>query len=170
MNPAPASAEDYQQLRKERAEKLGPDLERLRAAGATAGYKAGDPDAVAAYYRIHFKQALARPEDVDKVVASLRASFTPEGVLKARRVEERLMNDTWLANGYNLLPKLASLHIPTLVIWGDHDFIPQDTSTHITRAIPGARMVTFQSCGHFSYLECPSDVRRALSDFFDRAR
>jgi pimeloyl-ACP methyl ester carboxylesterase len=37
------------------------------------------------------------------------------------------------------------------------------------RAIPGARLVTFNGCGHFAYLECPSEVRTALNDFFGGA-
>jgi pimeloyl-ACP methyl ester carboxylesterase len=34
------------------------------------------------------------------------------------------MNDTWSLPDYDLLPKLKTLSIPTLVIYGDHDFIP----------------------------------------------
>lgn len=170
MNPAPASASDFAQFRKAYAEALGADMERRQAVQASAGYQAGDPDAVAAYYRIHFKPALARPADLDKIVATLRASFTPERVLKARQVEMRLMNETWLASGYDLLPKLASLHIPTLVIYGDHDFIPLDTASHIAHAIPSARLVTLSSCGHFSYLECPDAVRKEIDQFFRTTR
>ncbi len=166
MNPAPASTDDFVQFRKERLERLAGDVDRLKAVSATAAYKEGDPDAVAAYYRIHFKEALERPEDLEKVIASLRASFTKEGIVKARAIEDRLMNDTWASNGYDLLPKLESLRIPTLVIYGDHDFIPAATAAHITQAIPNARMVTLKGCGHFSYLECPAAVRKHIEDFF----
>lgn len=170
MNPAPASADDFMQLRKERREKRAADLDRMKAVSATAGYNEGDPDVVAAYYRIHFKTALRRPEHFEKVIASLRASFTKEGILKARKIEDRLMNETWLSNGYDLLPKVGSLRIPTLVIYGDHDFIPADTAAHIARAIPKARLVTLTQCGHFSYLECPDAVRREINDLFHGAK
>lgn len=60
MNPAPASADDYRELRKEWLEKRPDDTERRKAIIASAAYKEGDPDAVAAYYRIHFKSALSR--------------------------------------------------------------------------------------------------------------
>jgi hypothetical protein len=46
MNPAPASTDDYKQLRKERLEKLAGDVDRLKAVSASAAYKEGDPDAV----------------------------------------------------------------------------------------------------------------------------
>jgi proline iminopeptidase len=139
MNPAPASTDDYKQLRKGWLEKRAADMDRRKAIAASAAYKEGDPDAVTAYYRIHFKPALARQEDFEKVIARLRASFSKEGILKARAIERRLINDTWSSPEYDLLPKLKSLEIPTLVICGDHDFIPSATAEHITLAIPNAQ-------------------------------
>jgi proline iminopeptidase len=171
MNPAPASAADYRRFRQERLEALGPDLARLRAAAATDGYKAGDPDAVAAYYRIHFKAALRRPEDYERLMARMRPSFTTaEAVLKARHVEDRLMADTWSSEGYDVLPKLGRLEIPTLVIYGDHDFIPSFVAEHISQAMPNARLVTMKECGHFAYLECPGPVRKEIDAFFRATR
>jgi proline iminopeptidase len=171
MNPAPASAGDFTQMRKERAAKLGADLDRLRGIAATDRFKEGDPDTVAALYRIHFKPALARSEDLDKVMASLRAGFTKEGILKARKIEDRLTEQTWSSpRGYDLLPKLASVRVPALVIYGDHDFVPADTASHIARAIPGARLVTLKDCGHFSYLECPAAVRKEIDELFHQQK
>ncbi len=166
MNPAPASTDDYKQLRKEWLEKRPDDMDRRKAITASAAYKEGDPDAVTAYYRTHFKPALARPEDYEKIIARLRSSFTKEGVLKARAIEARLMNETWSSPEYDLLPKLKSLRIPTLVISGDHEFIPASTAEHITQAIPNARLVTLKECGHFSYLEAPVEVHEQIDAFF----
>jgi proline iminopeptidase len=166
MNPAPASTEDYKQLRKEWLGKRADDMDRTKAISDSAAYKEGDPDAVTTYYRVHFKPALARPEDYEKVIARLRSSFTKEGILKARAIESRLMNDTWSSPDYDLLPKLKSLGIPTLVISGDHEFIPAATAEHITEAIPNARLVTLKDCGHFSYLECPVAVHEEVDAFF----
>jgi proline iminopeptidase len=135
MNPGPASTDDYQQLRKEWLEKRPDDMERRKAIAASAAYKEGDPDAVTAYYRIHFKPGFARPENYEKIIARLRSSFTKEGILKARAIEDRLMNDTWSSPEYALLPKLKSLRIPTLVISGDHEFIPAATAEQVTQAI-----------------------------------
>ncbi|WP_129647569.1 alpha/beta fold hydrolase [Peristeroidobacter agariperforans] len=63
-------------------------------------------------------------------------------------------------------PDLRSLAIPTLVITGDHDFIPVDIAEHIAQAVPNARLVTLKDCGHFAYLECHDAVRQATEDFF----
>ena len=173
MNPAPASANDFAVFRKSYAQKLGADLDPQREILASAAYKEGDPEAVAARYRLHFKAALARPQDYEKLMATMKAGFIrqgKEGIVKARAVEDRLMHDTWEMDGYDLLPRLKTLSIPTLVIYGDHDLIPGDIATHIARAIPNARMVTLRNCGHFTYLECPDDVRKAFNDFFGHTR
>jgi proline iminopeptidase len=173
MNPGPASADDYASLRKAYVEKLGADLDRQRAIMASAAYKAGDPETVAARYRLHFKPALQRPEDYERLMTTMKAAFIrqgKEGIVEARAVEDRLMADTWSSNGYDLLPKLKALRNPTLVIFGDHDIIPFDTAAHIAGAIPNARLVTFKSCGHFSYLECPDAVRKSIDEFFQGTR
>ncbi len=75
MNPAPASRDDDLLLRKEHREKWGCDPEQLKAMSSTRGYPEGDPDAVAAHYRIHFRAALARPEDLERVLKSLRVTL-----------------------------------------------------------------------------------------------
>jgi len=72
------------------------------------------------------------------------------------------MRDSWLLPDYDPLPRLKSFRIPTLVISGDHEFIPAAAAEHIAHAIPNARMVTLKGCGHFSYLECPIAVREQM--------
>jgi proline iminopeptidase len=169
MNPAPASAADFALMRKTYLERLGSGMDRQREIVDGVAYQEGDPEAVAARYRIHFKPALKRPADYERLMATMKAGFTrqgKEGILKARAVEDRLMRDTWQAAGYDLLPQLRRLRIPTLVITGDHDFIPIPVAEHIARSIPDARMITLRDCGHFAYLECPDVVRSALDEFF----
>ena len=170
MNTASASHDDYLLLRQELPRRrTAADIEKLNARSSDAKYLEGDPDTVAAYYRIHFRPALKQPEHLEKVIASLRSSFTKEGILKAREIEDLLMNETWLSSGYNLLPHLKRLSIPTLVLHGDHDFIPVECVTPIAQAIPGACFVLLKECGHFSYLECPNEVRKEIADFFHSA-
>src|SRR5207247_1029578 len=106
MNPAPASASDFAVLRKAYAQKLGAGMDRQKEIMVGAAYQAGDPEAVAARYRLHFKPALKRPEDYEKLMARMKAGFISqgkEGIVKARAVEDRLMRDTWDVDGYDLL-------------------------------------------------------------------
>ncbi|HEV3200103.1 MAG TPA: alpha/beta fold hydrolase [Bryobacteraceae bacterium] len=99
----------------------------------------------------------------------MKAAFVRQGkdrIVKARAVEDRQMHDTRQVARYDLLPKLQTLKIPTLVIWGDHDFFPREIAAHIAQAIPHAQLVALKDCGHFAYMECPAEVRNATSDFF----
>jgi proline iminopeptidase len=169
MNPAPASASQMAVLRKSYLAQLGSDMDRQREITASKAYKEGDPDAVTARYRIHFRFALRRPADYEKLMARMSAGFHAQGkdgIVQARAIEHRLYRDTWQVRGYDLLPRLSSLRIPTLVIAGEHDFIPPEIATQLARAIPQAALVTVPDCGHFAYLECGAGVRRALNDFF----
>jgi proline iminopeptidase len=167
MNPAPASSTDAALLRKAYTTQLGDQLDQQRAIVTGQAYQQGDPETVAARYRIHFTHALAKPEHYEALMQAMRAAFIaqgPSGILKARAVEDRLMADTWQQPSYDLMPRLASLRMPTLVLWGDHDFIPREISEHLVGSLPQARLVTLEGCGHFAYLECPAAVRTALQD------
>jgi proline iminopeptidase len=171
MNPAPVSVSDLAAVRKVYLERLGEEMDRQRSIVASAAYQAGDPEAVAARYRIHFKPSLKRPEDYERMMARMRAGFFSQGkagIIKARAVEDQLMRDTWEVAGYDLLPKLAGLGVPTLVIAGDYDFMV-GAAERIAGAIPGARLVTIKDCGHFAFLESPAEVRNALNSFFGRS-
>jgi proline iminopeptidase len=168
MNPAPASREDYLQLKQDWLEKRPEDMARRKAIAETAAYKEGDPEAVTAYYRIHFKPAFAEMEYYEKLIARMHADFTKEGVLKARAIEDRLMQDTWANSDFNLLPQLKAVRIPTLVLSGDHEFIPASSAEHIAQAIPNARLVVLKGCGHFSYMECPVPVHEEIDAFHSK--
>ena len=173
MNPAPASTSDVAVMRMAYLEKLGADMDRQRNIMASAAYQAGDPEAVTARYRIHLEHALSRTEDYEKLIATMHAGFIRQGkggIVKARAVEDQLMRDTWGVAGYDLMPKLRHLRIPTLVITGDHDFIPLLVAEHIAQAIPNARLVTITDCGHFAFLERADEVRSAIDDFSRRVR
>lgn len=171
MNPAPVSASDLALLRRSYIRQLGADMDRQREILASAAYKAGDPAVVAARYRIHFKHGLARAADYEKFMKRMERALVrqgKDGIVKARAVEERLMLDTWQKDGYDLLPSLQRLRIPTLVITGDRDFIPVEISQHIASAVPKATLVSIPNCGHFAYMECASAVRKALNTFFGK--
>jgi proline iminopeptidase len=172
MNPAPVSASDLAAVRKAYLERLGKAMDRQRAIMASPAYQAGDPEAVASRYRIHFQPSLKRAEDYERMMARMRAGFLSQGkdgIVKARAVEDQLMRDTWDLAGYDLLPKLAGLGVPTLVIAGDHDFMV-GAAERIAGAIKSSQLVIIKDCGHFAFLECPGEVQDALNGFFARSR
>jgi proline iminopeptidase len=132
---------------------------------ATPEYRAGELEADAAYYRVHFGATLGNLEQLKQLVPRLRTNFSAAGILTARAIEERLMNETWRSSEYDLFPKLARVRVPTLLIHGEQDLIPLECARRIAGAIPGARFVLLSGVGHFSYLEAPDAVRKAVVEF-----
>jgi len=166
MNTAAASQEDYLLLRQEVRRRKAVYEDALNALVSSAEYKEGDPETVAKYYRIQYGTTIKQPEHLERLMGRMRLSFTKEGVLRGRAIEEQLYKETWLSKEYDLFPKLKQLSIPTLVIHGDYDFVPAECAAHIAQAIPGARFALLRECGHFAYIESPDEVRKEISDFF----
>jgi proline iminopeptidase len=156
LNTAPASYRDRQLFRQHlgRVRPAG-DAEAMRSLAATAAFRAGDIEVETAYYRIHYRPAVRSPELLDRLLPRLRANYTPERVLAARVIEDRLYEQTWSSPGYDLLPGLRRLAKPTLVLHGADDFVPVEVAARVAAAIPTARLAVVPGCGHFAYLEAP---------------
>ena len=60
-------------------------------------------------------------------------------------------------------PGLAKIKCPTLVLCGREDLLtPLENSEQMAAAIPGAKLVVVEECGHMSTLERPQEVNREL--------
>lgn len=170
VDTAPASCEDWLALRHHLPSTRAPgDVERMRALASSARYQAGDLDVEAEYYRIHFSATIRQPERLEQVIERLRTHFTEETVLTARAIEQRLYDESWRSEEYDLIPKLQALRIPTLVLHGEHDFIPVALADHIAQAMPCGRLVVLEKCGHFAYLESPDAVHEHVVALFRRS-
>ena len=166
MNSGPASASDMATLRRSLSNRRRREQsEAMRAIASSAAYLAGERDADAAFYRIHFASALPGPELLAELVGRLRSNVTADGIVLARQIEERLYDETWFREGYDLTPGLRTLQAPALVIHGDRDFIPVEIAGHIADALPRGRLVVLDDCGHFAFIEHPDRVHTLVADF-----
>jgi proline iminopeptidase len=166
MNTAPASHTDWTSLRDRlRAMRAPGEADRMRDIAASSAYLAGDLDAEAAYYRIHFRVTVRDPKLLLTIVARLRAHFDPGRVLIARAIEDRLNEETSHLAGYDLIPRLAAIDTPTLVMHGDHEMIPIDLAGHIADAMPAATMSVLDGLGHFAFAEDPDRVVDEIATF-----
>ena len=165
LNTAPASHVDLLRFRQQRKAAEATSLAKMRAIANTREYADGDIERDFEYYRIHFSKALRRSDQLESVVRRLRSHFTPEDIVKARAIEDRLYAQTWLSREYDILARLRKLKMPTLVIHGDHDLIPLECVSNIAEAVSGSRLVVLSECGHFAYLERPAEVFNAIVDF-----
>jgi proline iminopeptidase len=170
VDTAPASAEDWLALRQHLpSTRATGDIERMRAVASSARYQAGDLEAETEYHRIRFSATVRQPERLEQVIGRLRAHFTEESVLRARAIEQRLYDETWRSDGYDLIPKLQELGIPSLVLHGKDDFIPVEVAARIADAMPRGRLALLEDCGHFAYLESPDAVHEHVVALFGRS-
>jgi pimeloyl-ACP methyl ester carboxylesterase len=62
--------------------------------------------------------------------------------------------------------KLHRIHIPTLVLCGEHDkVVPPANAELLAKKIVGSREVTFPSAGHFFPIEIPEEAANAVIAF-----
>ncbi len=166
MSSAPASHQDLLMTREHiRGLRTVGEIELMESIRSTDRYQDGDLEAETDYYRIHFRATLPQAEQLERVVGRLRTHFTNESVRKARAIEDRLYEQTWLSPDYDLLPALSRLHIPALVLNGQDDLIPVEAAAHIANSMPLGRLTVVPGCGHFAYLESPDMVQAHITAF-----
>jgi len=63
------------------------------------------------------------------------------------------------------LDRLSSLHVPTLVLVGDHDECAPSLSKEMHEKIPGSTLVVLPNSGHMNFVDQPELWRKAVNDF-----
>ncbi len=67
----------------------------------------------------------------------------------------------------NLLPRLAEIAVPTLVIVGEKDVVTSpERAQELADGIPNAKLLTVPDAGHFTTVEAPDAVNTALREFW----
>ena len=68
-----------------------------------------------------------------------------------------------------ILPPLASMKIPTLVLWGQFDrIVPRAVAENYVNSIPESRLLVFDHSGHLPHEEEPERFHREVKTFVDR--
>jgi proline iminopeptidase len=169
IGTAPVSHADYLLLREEWLRRRAPaGNDAMKALAATREFTSGDPETAREYNRHHFRPTVSSPDLLDELLDRFFSGSTSEAILLARAIDDRLLNDTWLRDDYTLIPALQELDIPTMLLYGESDFIPVECSQHIADAVKGARLITIPNCGHFSYCERPALVHQAIATFVEQ--
>jgi pimeloyl-ACP methyl ester carboxylesterase len=64
--------------------------------------------------------------------------------------------------------QLDGIHVPTLVAWGKQDaLVPLDSGERYAKGIPGAKLVSFDNCGHVPPIEKATEFVAAATTFLD---
>ena len=156
VSPAPAWREMRLEFERRFAERnLAPVLQQQRAELRTSGLREKNP---AEYARRLFELSVsayfydpARARDLTPL-----------------RVTGRTQQEVWSSLGdYDLRPALAGLDIPAIVLQGEDDPIPLESTRTVARLL-SAEFHLLPRCGHVPYIEAHEEFVRLLDEFLIR--
>jgi pimeloyl-ACP methyl ester carboxylesterase len=115
--------------------------------------------------KIVYDPALVTPELTEMACGIISQPGAKKALLATIRAGIGLGGQrTILVN--NILSRLETIKVPTLVIWGKEDKIIPVAHAQITKEkIPGARLEIFDHCGHMPQLEHPDRFNKLVLDF-----
>jgi proline iminopeptidase len=156
VSPAPAWREMRLQFEQRFAERnLAPALQQERAQVRASGLREQDPGA---YAQRIFELSVA-PYFYDPARARDLTPF---------RVTGRTQQEVWASLGdYDLRPALAKLAIPAVVLQGQDDLIPLESTRTVARLLR-AELQLLPHCGHVPYVEAHPEFVRLLDGFLSR--
>jgi pimeloyl-ACP methyl ester carboxylesterase len=80
-------------------------------------------------------------------------------------VRQALQFEEWHTG--ELAPRLGSVEVPVLVVWGEEDgWLDPSQAPRLREEIPGSRLELIRGAGHFVQEDAPGEVARALVSFF----
>jgi pimeloyl-ACP methyl ester carboxylesterase len=120
--------------------------------------------------RAQFWSMFARPEQLDPAVADIACDEF------SRTYRSRSARIAFYAAARNiyldaphgergLWTRLRELEVPSLFVWGDHDrLVPAGFARHVAKALPHARQVVLEDCGHVPQVELSSETNALISE------
>ncbi len=126
--------------------------------------------------RQQFWSMFSRPERIHPAAADVAVE---EFLRNYRSVNARVAFHSSLRHIYLEEPKgpagfytrLRDLEPPALFVWGDEDpLVPLAFSRYVRDALPAARQVVLDQCGHVPQVEHPVDANALVHDFIGHAQ
>jgi proline iminopeptidase len=153
VSPAPAWRAMRHEFERRFAERnLAPELQQQRAELRASGLREQNP---AAYAQRVFELSVA-PYFYDPARAHDLTPF---------RVTGRTQQEVWASLAdYDLRPALPRLALPAIVLQGEDDLIPLD-STRTVAQLLNADLHLLRQCGHVPYIEAPEAFVSLLDGF-----
>ncbi len=120
-----------------------------------------------------FWRMVSRPERVDPSVAGIAADeFLRTHRSRAARVafyaaaRQIYLEAPHGPDGF--WTRLEGLRVPALFIWGRQDrLVPIGFSRHVAAALPTARQIVLEDCGHIPQIELPEHTHELIREFIE---
>jgi pimeloyl-ACP methyl ester carboxylesterase len=108
----------------------------------------------------------------ERATPALMAEFhSPLATVEGRKAFVHFARCLDNADLTGIAPALRRLDVPTLVAWGLGDaYLSFSIAERLAADIPGARLATFPTAGHFSPLDEPGQLAASLAGHFDGER
>lgn len=157
IDPAPISRQYRERFEQEFARRqASPEVARMREELAASQLRETNLEAY-------------RQRNFELSVAAYFAHPRSAQDLTPFRVMARVQQSVWDSLGnFDLAAdgRLASIHVPTLIVHGRQDPIPLASSEQCARVMgENAQLVTLDDCGHVPYVEQPTALFRAIDSF-----
>jgi len=119
-----------------------------------------------------------RPEYAKLATEAQRAyNFTlpPPGPAEVDKMSWDVLREMWVRHsdfvldgnlsGFDFSAGLARLHVPTLIIIGEHDLIDEATAEAMQRMLPGSKLLVMRHAAHMMFVDLPESFLQTLEDF-----
>ena len=116
-------------------------------------------------------------EDMRKVLEAVfyDTSWVNDEVLQKSFTDKLAKHDSYTVHSILSNPglaaerlddRLAEIHVPTLVVWGKEDsLLPISSGERYAAGIPGAKLVSFEKCGHVPPVEKSREFVSIVEEF-----
>jgi proline iminopeptidase len=160
VHPAPPLTPQLMEVfGKEMASRRGPeDTEEIQRIEESPEYAARDLNTLEQYYRLYYAPFF-RDRDTALAADFGFTQLTAENVIGTGG---RLFSDF---GEHDLPGKLAEIGCPTLVVHGELDPVPVESSRFIADHIPSARLIVISNANHFSFIEDPDRFAAEVEPF-----
>ena len=141
-------------------------VRRLVISGANSR---ADYDGLLAYLRFRFSSDERFAAGVPSSERDLYVRVSPDGA----RHWPTILSKTkalWATRVVIDATDLAAIHIPVLVMAGDHDVIPIEQTVEIYRQLPHAQLLILPATGHATMRDRPEEFDRLTREFLEGAR
>lgn len=158
FNSGPADHKGQQAFLDELMLRTKPLGDKLAALSNETLFDSLSADSIHTLFRELFSVYFYQPDRVKELTLSMSAESAKSGF----RVRAMMPPDS---SEFNLISRLHSLQVPTLIIHGSADVVPLSTAHDLNRAIENSKLHIIEDCGHFPYIEKPDEFFSAIRHF-----
>ncbi len=161
LNPmSPNSAIRAKESEMQGAQQTAEEVALIQQITTSEAYKNKEASAYEDLFRLAFRKTFYHKSLVDSLTLTLPNAFAANS-LKLQGLGKDLIE-------YNVLPALAQVETPTLLIYGAHDPLKELAGDSIMAYMPGVRYEVIEECGHFPYIEQPEAFLKVMKKWRGR--